>query len=171
MDLIYIAAGMGNMLDSINDLEEKINTRIPFTQKLLFAASGNLDRTLSLLVGSETEVIILEQQARLDVICRSVNIVLKKNGAVLVHARSKIYPSFLPKVVVERIRKKQESIGEILDSERLEVYRSIQALGYNPDDRSFVKIYHIVFRRNIAFNIEEVFLTSLHDRIKLSASI
>jgi|SRR5215216_6106960 len=165
MSRISVVIGRRNVLDGIYELQKKMKTKIPLPQKVLFAATGTLEKTLSLFTGSETEVRILEQRDLVDVIFRSASIVLKKNCEVLVNARSRIYPLFLPYYIVRRIRNKQESIGDILDSERLETFRSIHMLGYDPHNRSFFKIYHIIFKRNVAFNIEEIFLASLEDHV------
>lgn len=171
MGHISIAVERRNILDGIYELEKKIKMRIPLPQKLLFAATGTLERTLSLLTGSETAVRILEQTDLPDVISRSICIVLKENEKILVNARSNIYPSFLPENIVRRIRKKKESIGDILDSERLETYKSIIRLGYDSSNRSYFKIYHIVFKSNIAFSIEENFAASLYEQINFGPSV
>jgi chorismate-pyruvate lyase len=152
-------------------LEKKLNTRIPLPQKLLFAATGNLEKTISLLTGSETAVRILEQMDLPDVISRSICIVLKKNDIKLVNARSIIYPSNLPKKIVKRIRKKHESIGEILDSEGLEIFKSITYLGYDPINKCYFKAYNIIFKSNIAISIEEYFEASLNEQINLALSV
>jgi chorismate-pyruvate lyase len=157
----------GNLLDGICELEKKMKARIPLPQKILFAATGTLEKTLSLLIGSETEVRVIKQEDLFDVIFRSANIVLKENSSVLVNARTSIYPAFLPRNIVWRIRKKQESIGDILDSERLETFKRIHMLGYDLNNKSFFKIYHIIFHSNITFNIEEIFLVSLNGKINL----
>jgi chorismate-pyruvate lyase len=165
MSRISVVIGRRNVIDGIYELQKKMKTKIPLPQKVLFAGTGALEKTLSLFTGSETEVRILEQRDLVDVILRSATIVLKKNCEVLVNARSRIYPLFLPSRIVRRIRNKQESIGDILDSERLETFRSIHMLGYDPHNRNFFKIYHIIFKKNVTFDIEEIFLASLKDRV------
>lgn len=162
---ILIAIQQNKVLQGIYELEKKIKKTIPLPQKILFAATGTLERTLSLLIGSETEVMILEQKDFFDTIFRSVNIVQKQNGKVLVNAKSKIYPYFLPNNVVKKVREKKESIGDIIESESMETFRSIRALGYNCSEKNFTKIYHIIHQKNIAFNIQEVFVTELHQHI------
>ena len=165
MNQISVVVERRNILDGIYELQKKIKMKIPLLQKVLFAGTGTLEKTLSLLTGSETEVRILKQRDLVNVILRSASIVLKKNSEVLVNARSKIYPPFLPYRIVRRIRNKQESIGDILHSERLETFRSIHTLGYDPHNRSFFKIYYIIFKGNIAFRIKEIFLASLKERV------
>jgi chorismate-pyruvate lyase len=165
MNQIAVVIERRNILDGIYELQKKMKMKIPLPQKILFAATGTLEKTLSIFTGSETEVRILKQRDLVNVIFRSASIVLKKNSEVLVNANSKIYPPFLPYRIVRRIRKKQESIGDILDSERLETFRSIHTLGYDPHNRSFFKIYYIIFKRNIAFRIKEIFLASLKERV------
>jgi chorismate-pyruvate lyase len=171
MNHLSIKVERRNILDGIYELEKKLNTRIPLPQKLLFAATGNLEKTISLLTGSETAVRILEQIDLPDVISRSICIVLKENDIRLVNARSNIYPSNLPKKIVKRIRKKHESIGDILDSEGLEIFKSITYLGYDPIDKRYFKVYNIIFKSNIAISIEEYFEASLNEQINLAPSV
>jgi len=148
------------------DLEKKIESRISLPQKILFAATGTLEKTLSLLTDSETEVQVLEQKDLGNIINRSVRIVQRKSGYVLVIAKSRIYPNYLPYEVVRKIRKKQSSIGEILDSEKVETCKNLQTIGYDSSHRTFFRTYQIICKHNIAFNIEEIFLKSLSDKIK-----
>jgi len=148
------------------DLEKKIESRVSLPQKILFAATGTLEKTLSLLTDSETEVQVLEQKDLGNIINRSVRIVQRKSGYVLVIAKSRIYPNYLPYEVVRKIRKKQSSIGEILDSEKVETCKNLQTIGYDSSHRTFFRTYQIICKHNIAFNIEEIFLKSLSDKIK-----
>jgi chorismate-pyruvate lyase len=148
-------------------LEKKIGSRVSLPQKILFAATGTLEKTLSLLTDSETEVQVLEQKNLGNLINRSVRIVQKKSGCVLVTAKSSIYPNYLPHAVVRKIRKKQESIGEILDSEKVETFKSLQTIGYDSSHRTYFKTYQILCKQNIVFNIEEIFLRSLFEQIKI----
>jgi chorismate-pyruvate lyase len=171
MSHLSIKVERRNILDGIYELEKKLKTRIPLPQKLLFAATGNLEKTISLLTGSETAVRILEQIDLPDVISRSICIVLKENDIKLVNARSNIYPSNLPEKIVKRIRKKHESIGDILDSEGLEIFKSVTNLGYDPINKCYFKVYNIIFKSNIAISIEEYFEASLNEQINLGPSV
>jgi chorismate-pyruvate lyase len=171
MSYLSIKVERRNILDGIYELEKKLKTRIPLPQKLLFAATGNLEKTISLLTGSETAVRILEQIDLPDVISRSICIVLKENDIKLVNARSSIYPSNLPEKIVKRIRKKHESIGDILDSEGLEIFKSVTNLGYDPINKCYFKVYNIIFKSNIAISIEEYFEASLNEQINLGPSV
>jgi hypothetical protein len=171
MSHLSIRVERRNILDGIYELEKKLKTRIPLPQKLLFAATGNLEKTISLLTGAETAVRILEQIDLPDVISRSICIVLKENNIKLVNARSNIYPSNLPEKIVKRIRKKHESIGDILDSEGLEIFKSITNLGYDPINKCYFKVYNIIFKSNIAISIEEYFEASLNEQINLGPSV
>jgi hypothetical protein len=171
MSYLSIKVERRNILDGIYELEKKLKTRIPLPQKLLFAATGNLEKTISLLTGSETAVRILEQIDLPDVISRSICIVLKENDIKLVNARSIIYPSNLPEKIVKRIRKKHESIGDILDSEGLEIFKNVTNLGYDHINKCYFKVYNIIFKSNIAISIEEYFEASLNEQINLGPSV
>ena len=171
MNHLSVKVERRNILDGIYELEKKLKTRIPLPQKLLFAATGNLEKTISLLTGSETAVRILEQKDLTDIISRSICIVLKENDIKLVNARSNIYPLNLPEKIVKRIRKKHESIGDILDSEELEIFKSVTNLGYDPINKCYFKVYNIIFKSNIAISIEEYFEASLNKQINLGPSV
>jgi chorismate-pyruvate lyase len=149
------------------ELEKKIESRVSLLQKILFAATGTLEKTLSLLTDSETEVQVLYQNDLGNVINRSVRIIQKKSGRVLVTAKSSIYLNYLPYDAVQKLRKKQSSIGEILNSEKVETFKSLQTIGYDSSHRTFFRTYQIMCKQNIAFNIEEIFLTSLLEQIKI----
>jgi chorismate-pyruvate lyase len=149
------------------ELEKKIESRVSLLQKILFAATGTLEKTLSLLTDSETEVQVLYQNDLGNVINRSVRIIQKKSGRVLVTAKSSIYLNYLPYDAVQKLRKKQSSIGEILNSEKVETFKSLQTIGYDSSHRTFFRTYQIICKQNIAFNIEEIFLTSLLEQIKI----
>jgi chorismate-pyruvate lyase len=156
---IFIELEHNKVQQGICNLEKKINKTIPLPQKILLSVTGTLENTISILIGSETEVKILEQDDFIDVIYRSVNIVQKQDGKVLVNAKSKIYPHYLPHNVVKKIRDQKESIGSIIESEKLETFRRIHALGYNHLEKNFTKNYHIIHRQNIVFKIQEIFIT------------
>jgi chorismate-pyruvate lyase len=153
------------------ELEKKIESRVSLLQKILFAAMGTLEKTLSLLTDSETEVQVLEQNDLGNVINRSVRIVQKKSGYVLVTAKSSIFPKYLPYHVIRKIRKKQSSIGEILDSEKVETFKSLHTLGYDSSNRTFFRTYQIICKQNIALNIEEIFLPQLFEQIKVDLRV
>ena len=110
---------------------------------------------------------VLEQKYFGNVINITVRIVQKKSGCELVTAKSSIYPNYLPYEVVRKIRKKQSSIGEILNSEKVETCKSLQTIGYDSSHRTFFRTYQIICKQNIAFNIEEIFLTPLLEQIKI----
>ena len=86
---------------------------------------------------------------------------------MLVTAKSSIYHNYLPYNVVQKLRKKQSSIGEILDSGKVETFKSLQTIGYDSSHGTFFRTYQIICKQNIAFNIEEIFLTSLLEQIKI----
>lgn len=78
MNQISVVVERRNILDGIYELQKKMKMKIPLLQKVLFAGTGALEKTLSLLIDSETEVRILKQRDVVNVIFRSASIVLKK---------------------------------------------------------------------------------------------
>jgi chorismate-pyruvate lyase len=167
MSRVSIVIQGNDIQRGILELEKKLESRVSLPQRILFAATGTLEKTLSLLTDSETKVQVLEQKDLGNVINRSVRIVQKKSGCVSVTAKSSIYPNYLPYEVVRKIRDKQSSIGEILDSEKVETFKSLQSIGYDSSLRTFFRTYQIICKQNIAFNIQEIFLKSLFDQIRI----
>jgi chorismate-pyruvate lyase len=157
-----------NILCGFFELERKINTKITLPFKiLLLAATGTIESTLSILTNSETEIKILKQKDNCNIIKRTVSITQKRTGVVMVRADSSVYTWNLPYGVIQKIRKKDQSIGKIITAYQLETFRSIHSIGYNPANKCFFRIYKIMYNRNIAFVIKEVFLSSLNKEIKI----
>jgi len=78
MNQISVVIQTRNTLDGIHELQKKMKMKIPLLQKVLFVGTGALEKTLSLLIDSETEVRILKQRDLVNVIFRSASIVQKK---------------------------------------------------------------------------------------------
>jgi chorismate-pyruvate lyase len=158
-----------NILCGFFELERKINTKISLPLKiLLLAATGTIESTLSILTNCETEIKILKQKDNCNVIKRTVAITQKRTGIVLVRADSIIYPWNLPYGIIQTIRKKDQSIGRIITAYQLETFRSIHSIGYNPANKSFFRVYKIMYNKNIAFVIKEVFVSSLNREIEMN---
>src|SRR5215475_10784504 len=112
--ICVIIGRKGNLLYDLIELERKIDKKMTLPTKILLTSTGALEYTLSIMVKSELKVKILRQEEIYDRIQRTALILRKKNGTVLVRADSSIYTNSLPYGVVNQLRKKQQSIGEII---------------------------------------------------------
>jgi chorismate-pyruvate lyase len=145
------------MLEIISELENKLNIKLHLFEKVLLAETGTVEQILSILANSEIMVKILKQKETDELIEREVNIINKKTGKKLVYARSNIIPSNLPKEIIRQIRRKDVGIGSIITTSELETFRKILRIGYNSKTKSVFRIYQIIYKGKVGFEIKEVF--------------
>jgi chorismate-pyruvate lyase len=131
--------------------ENIARSRLTREQEILLLHTGTVEQLLAVIAGAPVEVRVLKQHGR-DVIEREV--VLVARGRVLVRARSKIYCKNLPPGIVRQVRQKKKGIGAIIVSERLETFRKIVKVGWNPDGTPY-RIYRIVHGGKVGFEIRE----------------
>jgi chorismate-pyruvate lyase len=148
---------LSHMLEIISELENKLNIKFHLFEKVLLAETGTVEQILSILANSEIMVKILNQKETYDLIEREVNIINKKTGEKLVYARSNIIPSNLPKEIIRQIRRKDVGIGSIITTSELETFRKILRIGYNSKTKSVFRIYQIIYKGKVGFEIKEVF--------------
>ena len=146
-----------HMLEIISELENKLNIKLHLFEKVLLAETGTVEQTLSILANSEIMIKILKQKETYELIEREVNIINKKTGEKLVYARSNIIPSNLPKEIICQIRRKDAGIGSIITTSELETFRKILRIGYNSKTKSVFRIYQIIYKGKVGFEIKEVF--------------
>lgn len=146
-----------NIIEIISDLEYKSNRKLHLFEKILLAETGTVEQVLSILTNSEIVVKILKQKESYQLIEREVNIINKKTGKKLGYARSNIIPSNLPHEIISQIRRKDAGIGRIITTAELETFRKILKIGYNSRTKSVFRIYQIIYKGNVGFEIEEVF--------------
>jgi chorismate-pyruvate lyase len=146
-----------HMLRRISELECRLNIKLPLFEKILLIETGTVEQVLSILTNSETEVKILKQKESNEGIERKAYIINKKTGKKLVYARSSIIRSNLPDEIISQIKRKDMSIGTIITNSELETFRKILEIGYNSKTRSVFRIYQIIYKGKIGFEIKEVF--------------
>jgi len=154
---IKIEDSGSHMLEIISELENKLNIKLHLFEKVLLAETGTVEQILSILANSEIMVKILKQKETYELIEREVNIINKKTGKKLVYARSNIIPSNLPKEIIRQIRRKDVGIGSIITTSELETFRKILRIGYNSKTKSVFRIYQIIYKGKVGFEIKEVF--------------
>ena len=145
------------LLQRISDLENTSNIKLSLFEKILLAETGTVEQVLSILTNSETQVKILKQKESNEGIEREAYIINKKTGKKLVYARSSIIRSNLPDEIISQIKRKDMSIGTIITNSELETFRKILKIGYNSKTRSVFRIYQIIYKGKIGFEIKEVF--------------
>jgi chorismate-pyruvate lyase len=145
------------MLQTISQLENRLNVKLSLAERILLAETGTVEQVLSILTNSETQVKILKQKESNEGIEREAYIINKKTGKKLVYARSSIIRSNLPDEIISQIKRKDMSIGTIITNSELETFRKILKIGYNSKTRSVFRIYQIIYKGKIGFEIKEVF--------------
>jgi chorismate-pyruvate lyase len=145
------------MLQRISQLENRLNVKLSLFERILLAETGTVEQVLSILTNSETQVKILKQKESNEGIEREAYIINKKTGKKLVYARSSIIRSNLPDEIISQIKRKDMSIGTIITNSELETFRKILKIGYNSKTRSVFRIYQIIYKGKIGFEIKEVF--------------
>jgi chorismate-pyruvate lyase len=142
------------MLRKIAELEDRSGIKLGLAQKILLAETGTVEQVLSMLTGSAIRVRVLEQKENKKTITRQ-SIITNNEGKALIRAQSKIFKRNLPAKVVSQIKRKESGIGTIVAGARLETFRKIVEVGYDPASRSVFRKYQIVHRKKVAFEITE----------------
>ena len=145
------------MLEKIAELECKADIALPLYTKILISETGTTEQILSILSNSKIEVKILKQKETPELIKRQICIINKKTGEKLAYARSCIFPTYLPKKIIEKVKQKNEGIGNIIVNSKLETFRQILKIGYDSKTKSVFRIYQIIHKRQVAFKIKEIF--------------
>ena len=144
-----------SMLDNIFELERRSGIKLDIVQKTMLAETGSTEQILSILTDSEVRVDIVQQREIEDVISRDSIIVNNSTGRVLVRAKCKIFVKNLPRTILYQIRLRQLGIGKIISNSSLETFRKIIEFGYDQENRSVFRRYHIIYRKKVAFEIQE----------------
>jgi chorismate-pyruvate lyase len=142
------------MLQNIFELERRAGIKLGLAQKTLLAETGTIEQVLSILTGASVRVNIVEQRENKKTISRD-SVLLNDVDKVLIRAHSKIFVYNLPKKIACQIRQKQLGIGTIIANSRLETFRKIIEVGYDPVSRSVFRRYWIIYRKKVAFEITE----------------
>lgn len=157
-----------HMLQKISELEKKSNLKLPVTKKILLAETGTVEQILSILTNSETVVKVLKQTEEGELILRNASIVSKKTGETLVNAKSRFFLANLPRNIINEIRRKNLSIGNIIIGYELETFRKIIKIGYNSKSNSTFRIYHIIHHGKVAIEIREYFTSIIDSKVGLA---
>jgi chorismate-pyruvate lyase len=146
------------MLRKIGELERRSGITLETPQKILLAETGTVEQLLSILVGSDIKVRIVEQKEQRGVITRK-SIIAAESGRVLLEANSRIITRSLPPAIVKQIRSQRKGIGSIIQNTGLETSRRITDIGYDPKSMHIFRRYKIMHKKKTAIEIKEVFLS------------
>ncbi|HEX7033730.1 MAG TPA: hypothetical protein VF172_12095 [Nitrososphaera sp.] len=142
------------MLQRMAELEARTGRRLGLAQKILLAETGTVEQVLSILAGSAIKVKVIEQKENSKTITRQ-SLIMNDSGKILIRARSKVFVHNLPAKILSQIRRQEFGIGTIIANSRLETYRRIVEIGYDPTKEAFFRKYQIICRKKIIFEIAE----------------
>ena len=145
------------MLAKFDELEKKSGIKLEIPQKILLAETGTLEQVLSILAGESVIVKVVEQKESREVISR-MSTISTTSGRVLVKARSRIFTRNIPRKVVQLVRAREHGIGSIIQNLKLETFRMITEIGYDPPSANLFRKYQITLARKVGFEIREEFL-------------
>lgn len=160
--LIINVRSNSTILKDILKLEKLSNIKLNSFEKILLINTGTTEQMLQVLFSSLTKVLILQQTEKNDIITRKINIISNDEKKILVSASSIIYVKNLPNKIIDEIRKGEKGIGMILLENKLETYKRIIEIGYNPADSFIFRKYVLLSRNHIISKIVENFSIGIY---------
>ena len=127
------------ILRDVLKLEKRSNIKLNSFEKILLINTGTTEQFLQILSNSLTKIVIMQQIEKNNIITRKINIISKDREKVLASASSIIYLKNLPNDIIYEIRKKEKGIGMIILKNKLETYKRITEIVYNPK-KSYIYI-------------------------------
>ena len=155
--LIINVRSNSTILKDILKLEKASNIKLNSLEKILLINTGTTEQILQVLSNSLTEIVILQQTEKNNIITRKINIISNERKKILVSASSIIYLKNLPNKIIDEIRKGEKGIGMILLENKVENYKRIMEIGYNSRDSFIYRKYVLLSRRHIISKIVENF--------------
>lgn len=155
--LIINVRSNSTILKDILKLEKASNIKLNSLEKILLINTGTTEQMLQVLSNSLTEIVILQQTEKNNIITRKINIISNERKKILVSASSIIYLKNLPNKIIDEIRKGKKGIGMILLENKVENYKRIMEIGYNSRDSFIYRKYVLLSRKHIISKIVENF--------------
>jgi len=155
--LIMNVRSNSTILKDILKLEKASNIKLNSLEKILLINTGTTEQMLQVLSNSLTEIVILQQTEKNNIITRKINIISNERKKILVSASSIIYLKNLPNKIIDEIRKGEKGIGMILLENKVENYKRIMEIGYNSRDSFIYRKYVLLSRKHIISKIVENF--------------
>lgn len=152
----------------ISDFEKIVHVKLKPYEKILLINTGMTENILQIIVGSPVKINVLYQKVQKNIILRKVQIELVENPEiVLLIAYSKINVKCVPIKILNKIKKMESGIGMIIESARLETYKKIIEVGYNPRDFKLYREYYILYEKQKMMKIKEIFLLNNLKKCKI----
>ena len=145
------------ILRDVLKLEKRSNIKLNPIEKILLINTGTTEQFLQILSNSLTKIVIMQQIEKNNIITRNINIISKDREKVLASASSTIYLKNLPNNMIYEIRKKEKGIGMIILKNKLETYKQITEIGYNPKKSYIYRKYTLLSGKLIISKVIEKF--------------
>lgn len=145
------------ILRDVLKLEKRSNIKLNPIEKILLINTGTTEQFLQILSNSLTKIVIMQQIEKNNIITRNINIISKDREKVLASASSTIYLKNLPNNMIYEIRKKEKGIGMIFLKNKLETYKQITEIGYNPKKSYIYRKYTLLSGKLIISKVIEKF--------------
>ena len=145
------------ILRDVLKLEKRSNIKLNPIEKILLINTGTTEQFLQILSNSLTKIVIMQQIEKNNIIKRKINIISKDREKVLASASSTIYLKNLSNNMTYEIRKKEKGIGMIILKNKLETYKQITEIGYNPKKSCIYRKYTILSGKLIISKVIENF--------------
>ncbi len=145
------------ILRDVLKLEKRSNIKLNPIEKILLINTGTTEQFLQIISNSLTEIVIMQQIEKNTIITRNINIISKDREKVLASARSTLYLKNLPNNMIYEIRKKEKGIGMIILKNKLETYKQITEIGYNPKKSYIYRKYTLLSGKLIISKVIEKF--------------
>ena len=145
------------ILRDVLKLEKRSNIKLNPFEKILLINTGTTEQFLQILSNSLTKIVIKQQIEKNNIITRKINIISKGREKVLASASSTIYLKNLPNNMIYEIRKKEKGIGMIILKNKLETYKNITEIGFNPENSYIYRKYTLLSGKLIISKVIENF--------------
>ena len=155
--LIINVGSNSTILKDILKLEKASNIKLNSLEKILLINTGTTEQILQVLSNSLTEIVILQQTEKNNIITRKINIISNERKKILVYASSIIYLKNLSNKIIDEIRKGEKGIGMILLENKVENYKRIMEIGCNSRYSFIYRKYVLLSRKHIISKIVENF--------------
>jgi chorismate-pyruvate lyase len=155
--LIINIKSNSTILRDVLKLEKRSNIKLNPIEKILLINTGTTEQFLQILSNSLTKIVIMQQIEKNNIITRNINIISKDREKVLASASSTIYLKNLPNNMIYEIRKKEKGIGMIILKNKLETYKQITEIGYNPKKSYIYRKYTLLSGKFIISKVIEKF--------------
>jgi chorismate-pyruvate lyase len=137
--------------------EAKLGFKIPPLLLVVIIQNGVLESILHLLVRNAIKINIVSQRESGSMLYRKICVRKKPDGAIIMHAESRIETKNLPSVLLDGIFEGEKGIGCLIENLRVETFRSIKNIGYDRRRRAIYRIYDIYIKTHPAITIKEYF--------------